>query len=35
MRKRVKHLNKEIEAAMIYAEHNGWIFKDTGNSAHA
>jgi hypothetical protein len=33
--KRVKHPNKEIGAAIVYAEQNGWVFKNTGNSAHA
>lgn len=35
MMKRSKHPNKEIEEAIRYAEKNGWVFKDTGKSAHA
>jgi hypothetical protein len=35
MAKRTKHPNKEIEAAILYAEKNGWIYKDSGKSAHA
>ncbi len=35
MAKRPKHPNKEIEAAILYAEKNGWIYKDSGKSAHA
>jgi hypothetical protein len=35
MAKRPKHPNKEIEAAILYAEKNGWVYKDTGKSAHA
>lgn len=35
MLKRVKHPNKEIEAAIKYAEQNGWTYKNSGNSAHA
>ena len=33
--KRSKHPNKEIEAAILYAEKEGWIFKDAGKSGHA
>lgn len=32
---RKKHPNKEIEAAIQYAESNGWQYKSTGGSAHA
>lgn len=35
MKKRAKHPDKAIEAAIIYAEKNGWIYKDSGNSAHS
>lgn len=35
MTKRKKHPSKEIEAAIIYAEGQGWRYKDSGNSAHA
>lgn len=35
MPKRNKHPNKEIEAAIKYAEDQGWRYKDSGNSAHA
>lgn len=35
MKKRPKHHNKEIEAAIVYAEEHGWIYKDSGSSAHA
>jgi len=33
--KRKKHPNKEIEKAILYAEQNGWTYKDSGKSAHA
>ena len=33
--KRSRHPNKEIEEAINYAEQNGWLFKDSGNSAHS
>ena len=32
MAKRPKHPNKEIEAAILYAEKNGWIYKDSGKN---
>ncbi len=32
---RKKHPNKEIEAAVQYAENRGWRYKTTGGSAHA
>jgi hypothetical protein len=32
---RSKHPKKEIEQAISYAEVNGWIYKDSGNSAHS
>ena len=35
MTKRPKHPNKEIEAAILYAEKNGWVYKTSGKSAHA
>jgi len=35
MAKRSKHPNKEIEEAIVYAEQNRWIYKDSGKSAHA
>jgi hypothetical protein len=35
MPKRSKHPDKEIESAILYAEKNGWIYKDSGQSAHA
>lgn len=35
MAKRPKHPNKEIEEAILYAENNGWKYKDSGKSAHA
>jgi len=35
MIKRPKHPNKEIEKAILYAEKNHWIYKESGNSAHA
>lgn len=35
MAKRSKHPDKEIEAAIVYAEDNGWTYKDSGKSAHA
>lgn len=35
MTKRQKHPNKEIEAAIVYAEGKNWIYKDSGKSAHA
>jgi hypothetical protein len=33
--RRSKHPNKEIEEAILYAEQKGWIFKESGKSAHA
>jgi hypothetical protein len=33
--KRAKHPNKEIEAAIQYAESKGWRYIDAGNSSHA
>lgn len=35
MAKRKKHENKEIEAAIEYAEEAGWKFVAAGKSAHA
>ncbi len=35
MARRPKHPDKEIDAAMVYAEQNVWIFIDPGKSAHA
>jgi len=35
MVKRIRHPNKEIEEAILYAESNQWIFKDSGKSSHA
>ena len=35
MFKRIKHPNKEIEAAILYAESKGWRYKESGKSAHA
>jgi hypothetical protein len=35
MIKRLKHPNKEIEKAILYAEQNGWVYKASGKSAHA
>lgn len=35
MARRPKHPNKEIEEAIVYAEHKGWVYKEPGNSAHA
>lgn len=32
---RKKHPNKELEAAVQYAEDHGWRYKEAGNSAHA
>ena len=32
---RPSHPNKEIEAAVQYAESKGWRFKEAGRSAHA
>lgn len=32
---RKQHPNREIEAAIRYAESHGWRYKNTGNSAHA
>jgi len=32
---RPKHPNKEIEAAIQYAESKGWYYPDAGNSSHA
>lgn len=33
--KRSKHPSKEIEAAILYAEQNSWVYKDSGKSAHS
>lgn len=33
--RRSKHPDKEIEAAILYAEENGWTYKDSGKSAHS
>lgn len=35
MKKRKKHTHKVIEKAVLYAEQNGWLLKETGGSAHA
>jgi len=35
MDKRKQHPNKEIEAAIVYAEKHGWRHKKAGGSAHA
>lgn len=35
MRRRKKHVSKEIEIAIVYAEKRGWRYKKAGNSAHA
>jgi hypothetical protein len=35
MAKRLKHPDKDIEKAILYAEEKGWVFKDSGKSAHA
>lgn len=35
MLKRCRHPNKEIEDAIKYAEKHGWIYKDSGGSAHS
>lgn len=35
MFKRSRHPNKEIEDSIRYAEQNGWLYKDSGNSAHS
>ena len=35
MSKRKKHPDKDIEAAVAYAESKKWTFKETGKSAHA
>ncbi|OGT32527.1 MAG: hypothetical protein A3C44_02135 [Gammaproteobacteria bacterium RIFCSPHIGHO2_02_FULL_39_13] len=35
MPRRKKHPSKEIEAAVITAEKNGWVYKKTSGSAHA
>jgi hypothetical protein len=35
IKRRPKHPNKEIEAAISYAEDHSWIYKDSGKSAHA
>ncbi len=35
MPKRKKHPNKEIEAAIEFAEEKGWRFQESGNSSHA
>ena len=35
MNMRPRHPNKEIEAALRYAESKGWRYKETGRSAHA
>ena len=32
---RPRHPDKEIEAAVRYAESQGWIYKPTGGSSHA
>ena len=32
---RKKHPIKEIEAAVVYAEANGWDYQSAGKSAHA
>jgi hypothetical protein len=32
---RPRHPNKDIEAAIKYAESKGWRYQATGNSAHA
>ena len=32
---RPRHPNKDIEAAIKYAESKGWRYQETGNSAHA
>lgn len=31
---RTRHPNKEIEAAIQYAEQHGWRYKAAGNSSH-
>jgi len=31
---RPKHPNKEIEAALCYAEQNGWVWVKAGGSSH-
>ncbi len=33
--KRGNHPNKEIENAILYAEKNGWTYKDSGKSSHS
>ena len=35
MTQRKKHPNKEIEAAILFAENRGWQYRKSGNSAHA
>lgn len=35
MKNRNRHPNKEIEAAVQYAEEQQWTYKSPGNSAHA
>jgi hypothetical protein len=35
MIKRQKHPTKEIEKAIVYAEKNGWVYKESGKSSHA
>ena len=35
MTKRSRHPNKDIEAAVQYAEDHGWEYKKPGSSAHA
>jgi hypothetical protein len=35
MRKRPRHPDKEVETAIQYAEKHGWLFKDSGKSAHS
>ncbi len=35
MEKRPKHPDKDIEAAICYAESLGWRYKKTGHSSHA
>lgn len=35
MFKRLQHNIKEIEEAIVYAENKGWLYKNSGRSAHA
>lgn len=35
MTKRNRHPDKDIEAAIQYAENLGWIYHPSGNSSHA